>query len=221
MTVNEILTQLESLGDDARRKHNVKAGAPENQFGVKLGDIRPIAKKIKTDHELALKLWETGNVEAQLLATLIIKPKSLSANELDALTRSTTCAGGRLAERVCRRTTSRQGSAAREVDDGEGPLGRPRGLELHRQPREQGKCCRPRPAGATRSHRERDAEGAARGPVDHEQHTGAIGIHHPQHRKRAIAIGEKIGLYRDWPVSKGCTPPYVPVWVDEMVKRQG
>ena len=38
----------------------------------------------------------------------------------------------------------------------------------------------------------------------------AIGIHHPEHRKRAIAIGEKIGLYRDWPVSKGCTPPYVP-----------
>ena len=40
-------------------------------------------------------------------------------------------------------------------------------------------------------------------------------------RKRAIAIGEKIGLYRDWPVSKGCTPPYVPVWVEAMVKRHG
>jgi 3-methyladenine DNA glycosylase AlkD len=49
----------------------------------------------------------------------------------------------------------------------------------------------------------------------------AIGIHHPKHRKRAIAIGEKIGLYHDWPVSKGCTPPYVPVWVEAMVKRQG
>ena len=30
---------------------------------------------------------------------------------------------------------------------------------------------------------------------------GAIGIHHKQHRQRAIAMGEKIGLYRDWPVS--------------------
>ena len=49
----------------------------------------------------------------------------------------------------------------------------------------------------------------------------AIGIHDPRLRKRAVAIGEKIGLYRDWPVSKGCTPPYVPVWVDFMVKRQG
>ena len=112
MTVKEILAQLESLADDARRVHNTKAGVPENQFGVKLGDIRAMAKKIKTDHELALKLWGTGNVEAQLLATLIIKPKSLSAVEVDKLTRSTTCAGGRLAECLCRRRTSRQGSAA-------------------------------------------------------------------------------------------------------------
>src|SRR5678816_3411728 len=92
MTVKDILAQLKSLGDDARRAHNTKAGAPDNQFGVKLGDLRAIARKIKTDHELALKLWDTGNVEAQLLATLIITPKLLSAGELDTMTRSTTCA---------------------------------------------------------------------------------------------------------------------------------
>jgi hypothetical protein len=30
-----------------------------------------------------------------------------------------------------------------------------------------------------------------------------------------------MGLYRDWPVSKGCTLPYLPVWVEAKVKRQG
>jgi hypothetical protein len=44
---------------------------------------------------------------------------------------------------------------------------------------------------------------------------------HAQHRKRAIAIGEKFGLYKDWPVSKGYTPPYVPVWVEAVVKQKG
>ncbi len=48
-----------------------------------------------------------------------------------------------------------------------------------------------------------------------------IGIHAPQLRPRALAIGEKIGLYRDWPVSKGCTPPFVPVWISFMVNRRG
>ena len=49
----------------------------------------------------------------------------------------------------------------------------------------------------------------------------AIGIHFPKHRKRAIAIGEALGIYRDYPVSKGCTSPFAPIWINAMVSRQG
>jgi len=48
-----------------------------------------------------------------------------------------------------------------------------------------------------------------------------IGIHFPKHRKRAIAIGETLGIYRDYPVSKGCTSPFAPTWINFMVSRQG
>ena len=48
-----------------------------------------------------------------------------------------------------------------------------------------------------------------------------IGIKFPKHRKRAIAIGEKLGIYRDYACSKGCTSPFAPIWIDFMVKRQG
>ena len=34
-----------------------------------------------------------------------------------------------------------------------------------------------------------------------------IGIHHAEHRDRALAIGEALGIFRDYPVSKGCTSP--------------
>jgi 3-methyladenine DNA glycosylase AlkD len=47
----------------------------------------------------------------------------------------------------------------------------------------------------------------------------AIGIHVPKLRKRAIAIGEKLGIYRDYPVSKGCTSPFAPIWINAMVSR--
>jgi 3-methyladenine DNA glycosylase AlkD len=221
MTVKEVLAQLESLGDEARRKHNTKSGAPYNQFGVKLGDIRAIAKKIKTDHELALKLWDTGNVEAQLVATLIIKPKSLSASELDKMTRSTTCAQvaewlnayvvakhpetEALREKWMKdkdRWTARAGwhfTASRVNKEAAG-------LDL--------------PALLDRIEKEMPK---ARPEVQWTMNNtlAAIGIKHAKHRKRAIAIGEKIGLYKDWPVSKGCTPPYAPVWIGEMVKREG
>ena len=49
----------------------------------------------------------------------------------------------------------------------------------------------------------------------------AIGIHHPKFRKRAVAIGEKLGVYRDYPTPKGCTSPFAPICIAEMVKRQG
>ena len=47
-----------------------------------------------------------------------------------------------------------------------------------------------------------------------------IGIHFPTYRARALAIGEKLGIYRDYPVSKGCTSPFAPIWINEMVRRQ-
>ena len=47
-----------------------------------------------------------------------------------------------------------------------------------------------------------------------------IGIHFPKYRERAIAIGEKLGIYRHYPVSKGCTSPFAPIWINEMVRRQ-
>ena len=90
MTVNETLKQLRTLGNEKVRAHNTKYGAGDNHFGVKLGDIRVLAKKIKTNHELAMSLWETGNVDAQLLATLLIKPENLSAEEMDRMVRSVT-----------------------------------------------------------------------------------------------------------------------------------
>lgn len=88
MTVNEALKQLKALGNEKVRALNAKSGAGDKQFGVSLGDIRTVAKKIKTDHALALSLWETGNADAQFLATLLIQPKKLSAQEMERMVRS-------------------------------------------------------------------------------------------------------------------------------------
>jgi 3-methyladenine DNA glycosylase AlkD len=48
----------------------------------------------------------------------------------------------------------------------------------------------------------------------------AIGIHHPAYRDRALAIGGALGVYRDYPASPGCTSPFAPIWINEMVRRQ-
>ncbi len=221
MTLDEALKKLEALGDEKVRAQNAKRGAGKKQFGVKRGDIRKVAKPIKTDHKLALALWKTGNVDAQLLATLIIDVEALSAKDLDRMVRSTTFAdvADWLYSYVIKAHSEKQALREQWMTDDDAWAARagwqltagrvikdPKGLDL--------------PALLDR------IESEMPGAAPETQWTmnttlGEIGIHHAKHRKRAVAIGEKIGLYHDWPVSKGCTPPYVPVWVAEMVKRQG
>src|SRR5262245_12680307 len=88
MTCNEALSQLEALGSEKMRAQNRKRGSGDNQFGVMMGDIRKVAQKIKTNHKLGLELWDTGNVDARFLAILIMKPTSLSMDDLNRLVSS-------------------------------------------------------------------------------------------------------------------------------------
>lgn len=90
MELKKLLARLKSLGNDRVRAHNKKAGAGEGQFGVPLGEIRKVAAGIGSDHQLAVDLWETGIIDAQLLAILLFKPKDLSTSELDRMVRSIT-----------------------------------------------------------------------------------------------------------------------------------
>ena len=92
MTTQEALAKLKALRNEKMLLHNKKHGAGDNQFGVKLGDIRNLAKSIKTNNELARSLWKTENLDARLLSTLIIDPKTLSPDEVDQMVRSASVA---------------------------------------------------------------------------------------------------------------------------------
>lgn len=221
MTIEEALSQLQALGNEKVRAQNAKSGASDNQYGVSLGDIRVLAKKIRTNHALALSLWETGNADAQFLATLLIQPKKLSTEELDRMVRSVNFV--RVADWLNSyvvaqhpdKETLREGWMASD-DRWAARAGwhltagrvskSPDGLDL--------------PALLDR------IESEMAGAVPEVQWTmnntlATLGIHVPELRERAIAIGERLGIYRNYPVSKGCTSPFAPIWINAMVSRQG
>lgn len=81
MELKEVMEYLHSKGSEQTRKIFSKHGAPSNQFGVKVGDLKPIEKKEKNNHELALDLYATGNSDAQYLAGLIADPKKFSKDD--------------------------------------------------------------------------------------------------------------------------------------------
>lgn len=221
MNLKEALKRLKALGNATVRTRNAKNGAGDNQFGVQLGDIRKLAAEIKPNHALGLELWASGNIDARLLGILLITPKKLSKTELDELVRSADFA--QVADwlnayvlkehpdkevlRQAWMATKDRWAARAGWSLTAGRVARsPEGLDL--------------PALLARIETEM-ARAAPEVQWTMNSCLANIGIHHPKHRKRALAIGEALGLYRDYPVSKGCTSPFAPVWINEMVRRQG
>ena len=84
MSYGEVMATLESMGTAQTRSTYQRHGASEPLFGVKFGDLRPLAKRIGTDHDLAEQLWASGNVDARLLACMIADAARVSEGELDA-----------------------------------------------------------------------------------------------------------------------------------------
>jgi len=50
--------------------------------------------------------------------------------------------------------------------------------------------------------------------------TDRVGIEHEEHRARAIDIGERLAVLKDYPTPPNCTSPFAPVWIAEMVRRR-
>lgn len=71
MTAEEIVAELKTLGSESIKRVLIKHGAREPFFGVKIEDLKKIQKRIKTDYQLALDLYDTGISDAMYLAGLI------------------------------------------------------------------------------------------------------------------------------------------------------
>lgn len=221
MTLKEALAELESRADAKVRTINHRNGAGDNQYGVKLGDIRKVAAQIKTDHALAMKLWETGNLDARLLAILVLKPQDLGADELDRMVRSigTAQEADWLSAYVIRKHPDKETLRQRWMAD-DNPWAARAGWDLTAE--RIGKA----PDGIDMRGLLDRIESEMAGAPSQPQWTmnnclAGIGIHFPELRDRAIAIGETLGVYRDYPVSKGCTSPFAPIWIQEIVRRNG
>lgn len=219
-TLKETLAQLKSLGNEKVRAQNIRNGAGENQFGVKLGDIRKIADTIKDGHKLALSLWDTKNVDARLLAILLLKPKNLTKDEIDKMVRSTDCpqVADWLNSYVVKEHPDKEELRLTWMEDDDRWAARagwgltsgrinksPEGLDLK-----------------ALLDRIESEMGSAAPEVQWTMNFSLIyiGTNFPKLRKRAIAIGEKLGVYRDYPCSKGCTSPFAPIAINELVSRQ-
>jgi 3-methyladenine DNA glycosylase AlkD len=215
-TLEEVMHDLAALEDPKMREANERRG---DDHGVNLTHLRQLAKRLGAQHELALQLWSTGDTAARLLATLICKPKALSPAELDAMIvdiRAPKLLDWFIVNVV---KPSRHSEELRlRWKDGGDLVGRA-GWSLTTE--RVAKSAEGLDLGALLDQIEKEMKQAPPNKQWAMNHCLVeVGIHHREHRDRAVEIGERLAVLIDYPASPGCTPPYAPLWIAEMVRRR-
>lgn len=216
-TVAEVMAELAGLEDPKVRAVNEKHG---DDHGVNLGKLRAVAKRLKTQQELARRLWATGDTAARLLALLICRPRAFERDELDVMLREarTPKVHDWAVNYVVKKNPHAEELRLAWFADPD-PVVASAGwaLTTERVAKE--------PAGLDLvglldviEAEMKDAPDRLQWAMNHC--LAQIGIEHPEHRARALAVGERLEVLKDYPTSPGCTSPFAPDWINEMVRRQ-
>ncbi len=194
---------------------------------LKLGDLKKMAKEIRKDHELAMALWASGAFYARLLAVLILDKNQLNQRVIDRMVDE--LQQHELEERlqIVDWLLANQLSKSKKTivlleswEHAESPL--LRRLFWYHQARLRWTGKIPHDNAAALLNSLEAALATAEPEVQWAMNfaAGQIGVHDSQYRSRCIELGERIGLYKDDPVARGCTPDYLPAFIRvEVAKR--
>lgn len=215
--VAEVLAELAALEDPKAREVNEKHG---DDHGVNLGKLRALAKRLKTQQELACGLWETDDTAAKLLAILICRPKAFERDELDTMVRQarTPKVHDWLVNYVVKKNPHSEELRVAWFADLD-PVVASAGWALTTE------RVAKKPEGLDLTGLLDVIEAEMKDAPDRLQWAmnhclSEIGIDHAEHRARAIDIGERLEVLKDYPTSPGCTSPFAPIWITELVRRQ-
>jgi len=215
--LDDVRAELAALEDPKMRAANEKRG---DDHGIHLSKLRALAKRIKTDHTLAQELWATGETAPQLLAILICKPRAFTADELDAMLRETRApkVNEWFVSYIAKKSPLAEEMRLRWFGDAD-PTVRAAAWSLTSDRVVK------KPEGLDLEHLldliERDMKDAPTRPQWAMNETLAqIGIHNPQLRPRALAIGNDLQVLADYHTAPGCVSPFAPIWITEMSARR-
>ena len=216
-TLAEVMAELAALEDPRVREVNEKRG---DDHGVNLSQLRAVAKRLKTQQQLAKELWETGGTVARLLAVLICRPKAFERDELDDMLRQarTPKVHDWLVNYVVKKSTHAEDLRVAWFADAD-PVVASAGWALTTERVVK------KPAGLDLALLLDTIEAEMQEAPDRLQWAmnhclAQIGIENEEHRARAIDIGERLEVLKDYPTPPNCTSPFAPIWIAEMVRRQ-
>ena len=216
-TVGEVLADLAALEDPRIRAVNERHG---DDHGVNLTRLRAVAKRVGTQPDLAGQLWETGDTAARLVAILISRPRAYTASELDAMLRDARVPKVQdwLVNYVVKKNPHVEELRTAWFADPD-PMVASAGWALtsDRVAKASDGLDLPELLSLIETHM-KDAPDRLQWAMN--ECLANIGIHHPEYRARAIGIGDRLEVLKDYPTPPDCTSPYAPIWINEIVRRQ-
>ena len=216
VTVEEVLAELAALEDPKMREVNARHG---NDIGVNLSQLRAIAKRLKTQHDFAQKLWATGDSQARLVAILISSPKKYTAEQLDAMLREARVPKVHdwFVSYILKKNPEAESRRIIWMDDVDEIVASAGwALTSHAVAQRVENLKIPELLDAIEAEMKLAPE---RLQWSMNECLANIGIHCPKYRARAIEIGERLEVLKDYPTPPNCTSPYAPIWINEMVSR--
>jgi 3-methyladenine DNA glycosylase AlkD len=93
MTSKQVLDELKKMGTAPIKKILMTHGAKEPIYGVKIGDMKTIVKKIKKDYPLSMELYNSGVYDAMYMAALIADESKMSKKEIQSWAEKAYCQG--------------------------------------------------------------------------------------------------------------------------------
>ncbi len=85
MNYNDVINQLKSMSEPKNVEGMARYGInPKNNLGISIYKLRPLAKKIGKNHNLSLKLWNSGIHDARLLAVFVENPSQVTEKQMDS-----------------------------------------------------------------------------------------------------------------------------------------
>ena len=85
MQADEILERIRALGSAEARAGMARYGIETDRaFGVPLSALKPLAREIGRDHDLAKELWSSGIHEARHLAIMVAEPRAMTVAEMES-----------------------------------------------------------------------------------------------------------------------------------------
>jgi 3-methyladenine DNA glycosylase AlkD len=91
MRLQQLMTVLESLGSEAVRQSQAQFGIRTDRdraHGITTPQLKALARRLGRSHELAAELWNSGVLEARILAALVEDPAKVTRAQMDRWARA-------------------------------------------------------------------------------------------------------------------------------------